>query len=247
MTTQETIMVCQSIIHDKRYSRHPFVVELREKHPPKEVLLSWAEQKYHQVYLQNQIFSAIHSKTSHEDVRQFMIEQLIAEETPFTCGSDSHYNLMRRFADACGATEKSFDESLMSASVRMYVNKLLSICQEQNFVLGLLAIYAIEHQSSESVSNILQWLRDTYNFSNEQLEWFLVHAEEDDDHADAGLDLVVKYAPSVENFDTLAPKVVTEICDAWLTLHDYYLSLISGERSSDVNSSGAPLHAVSSR
>jgi pyrroloquinoline-quinone synthase len=226
MTVQKIIEVCQSIIHEKRYAKHPFVTKLRENPTSKKALKAWAVQKYHQVYLQNQIFSAIHCQTSHEEVRQFMMEQLIAEETPINCGSDTHYNLMRRFAEACGAEAADFEESAVSKQVKNYVNELVSICRCEHFTLGLLAIYAIEHQSGESVGKLLNWLRDTHDFSEEELEWFTVHSEAEDEHADKGLMFILKYADSVPDFKTQALNIVTNICDAWLVLHDYYLSLL---------------------
>ena len=229
MDIQGTLRECEAIIGKKRYSRHPFITDLQQNPPSIECLGAWAVQKYHQVYQQNRIFSAIHTQSPHEDVRQFMMEQLIAEETGLTCGRDSHYNLMRRFAEACGSHVAQFARESMSTPVRQYTEQLVSICQQQHFVIGMLTIYAIESQSSESVENFLSWLRNAYSFSDDQLEWFTIHSEEDDKHADKGLDLVLKYGDSVADFETLAPKFVARICDEWLQLHDYYLSLLQGE------------------
>jgi pyrroloquinoline-quinone synthase len=226
MGVEETIAACQELIREKRNARHPFFTRLDQRLPER-CLRAWAEQKYHQVYLQNPIFSVLHSKTQLEDVRQWMVEQLIAEETPITCGSDSHYNLMRRFAEACGAPPESFAPEAAHAPVRAYVDVLFSIMREESFVLGLLAIYAIEAQSGESVGRFLEWLRANYPFSERELEWFVVHASDDDDHASTGLGLVRKYAHLVDDFPVAAPKVVGRICDAWLVLHDHYRHLLS--------------------
>ncbi|MBD2342706.1 thiaminase II/PqqC family protein [Anabaena subtropica] len=227
MTIEQTIKACQAIIAEKSYSRHPFVANLKKNALNKNALKNWAIQKYYQVYLQNQIFSAIHAQTSHEEVRQFMMEQLIAEETNINCGSDTHYNLMRRFAEACGATEADFNLELASEPVKNYADKLVSICRTEHFTLGLLAIYAIENQSGESVAKLLEWLRDTEEFTEEELEWFAVHSEAEDEHASKGLTFIFKYGNSVKNFDSRGLKIVNDICDTWLALHDYYFSLVS--------------------
>ena len=229
MNIQATLKECETLVNEKRYSRHPFITGLRTNPPSMQSLCAWAIQKYHQVYQQNRIFSAIHTQSPHEDVRQFMMEQLIAEETEISCGTDSHYNLMRRFAEACGAHVDCFRADKISPQVSQYTNRLVSICQEQHFTIGMLTIYAIESQSSESVANFLNWLREVYSFSDDHLEWFTVHSEEDDEHADKGLELVIKYADSVPNFEKIAPKCVSDICDSWLALHDYYLSLLQGK------------------
>ena len=225
MGVHETIRRCQELIREKRSARHPFFSELGRP-LPRHSLRAWAEQKYHQVYLQNPIFGTIHGKTQFEDVRSWMVEQLVAEETSLASGSDSHYNLMRRFAEACGAPAASFAPEAAHPQVRAYVDVLLSTMREESFVLGLLAIYSIEAQSGESVGKFLTWLRQHYRFTETELEWFVVHASDDDDHAATGLQLVLKYAHLVDDFAAAAPRVVGRICNAWLTLQDHYRRLL---------------------
>jgi pyrroloquinoline-quinone synthase len=220
------IDACGKIIRTRRYSLHPFVTRLAQLRPSKAALGNWATQKYHQVRLQNAIFSIIYSKSELRDVRHFMIEQLIAEETRFACGSDSHYNLMARFATACGVTAEELLRSTPAAPVREYVETLLSIMSEEHFTVGLLSIYAIECQSSESVGKLLAMLRRLYDFTDEDLEWFVVHAGEDDQHADAGLELVTRYAHLNLEFESDALASVSRICNAWLKLHDFYLGTL---------------------
>lgn len=225
MTVHDTIGQCQALIRDKRNARHPFFTKL-DRPVPKRSLAAWAEQKYHQVYLQNPIFGTIHGKTQFEDVRQWMVTQLIAEETSLTCGSDSHYNLMRRFAEACGAPAAGFAPEAAHPEVRAYVDVLLSTMRDESFAVGLLAIYAIEAQSGESVGKLLGWLRQEYDFTDRDLEWFAVHASDDDDHAGTGLGLVRKYAHLAGDFAVAAPRAVACVCDAWLVLHDHYRGLL---------------------
>ncbi|WP_081063729.1 iron-containing redox enzyme family protein [Burkholderia multivorans] len=222
----DVIAACTEIVLTKKYSLHPFVSQLAELRPDKTALGRWALQKYHQVRLQNAIFSIIHAKTALRDVRQFMIEQLVAEETTFTCGSDAHYNLMGRFAVACGVDPDTLLQSHASEAVETYVNTLLSIMREEHFTVGLLTIYAIESQSSESVGKLMTVLRREYDFSLADLEWFAVHADEDDDHADEGLRLVKRYADLSDDFDVRAVHAVNRICEAWLKLHDFYAATL---------------------
>ncbi|MGK5068804.1 TenA family transcriptional regulator [Janthinobacterium sp. RT4P48] len=227
LPVEDVIAQCNQIVHEKRYSRHQFVGSVQRGLPDRAALAAWALQKYHQVYTQNLIFSIIHSKTQFEDVRHFMIEQLVAEETGINCGSDSHYNLMRRFAEASGVGADQFGPATQAEPVRRYVDTLLGIMRDEHFAVGLLAIYAIESQSGESVGKMLATLREAYGYSEAELEWFTVHSDADDDHAEEGVRLVRKYAPQVAGFDQRALAVTERICDAWLQLHDYYASLLN--------------------
>jgi pyrroloquinoline-quinone synthase len=227
VTVDATLEHCRSVVAEKRSSAHPFVAELDLVSPTRRGLGRWAVAKHHQVYLQNVLFSALHlNAREHEDVRQYAMGQLVAEETGVTSGSAPHYTLMRRFAEACGAHEAELDLSHVSLPVRAYVDTLVSACRDQHFVYGLLTVYSIESQSGESAGRVLSWLRAHHDFTDAELEWFTVHAEDEDDHAADGLALIRRYAPDLPDFAERAPAVTTHICDAWLGLHDHYCELL---------------------
>lgn len=229
-TVATTIARCQQIVADRRSSAHPFIATLDRIRPARQDLGRWAAQKYHQVYLQNVIFSNIHANAvEFEDVRQAMMDQLIAEETSRISGSAQHYTLMRRFAEACGADQVLLASDGAAPQVREYVRTLIDLCRNRHFVLALLVIYSIESQSGESAGKLLSWLRANHDFTAAELEWFSVHADDEDDHAEAGLALIKRYAGLVPDFATEAVAYVSAITDAWLRLHDFYLSLLAPE------------------
>jgi pyrroloquinoline-quinone synthase len=225
----DTLAQCDAIIRERRSARHPFVATLREQRPDRQALGRWAAQKCQQVFLQNTIFSGIHAKAMlHEDVRQAMMDQLVAEETAITSGSAPHYVLMRRFALACGVPPAQLELEACSADVFEFVDTVRSFCCSDHFVLGMLAVYAIESQSGEGVQRFLDWLREEHTFTEHELEWFVVHAEAEDEHAAAGLVLIKKYAHLVPSFAERAKDTVETMCAAWQTLHDVYYRLLTG-------------------
>lgn len=223
------LAACRRIVDDRRYARHPFVAELRRRRPDRAALGRWAVQKCHQVYLQNTIFSQIHANAQDQvDVRQWAMDQLIAEETPLTSGSAAHYVLMRRFAESCGVTAGEFSPARAAAPVRSYVGVLNELCGRRHFVLGMLTIHSIESQSAEGVGRMLAWLRENHDFSDTDLEWFTVHAAEEDDHADSAMRLITRYAGDVPDFADQAPECALLVTEAWLRLQDFYLELLDG-------------------
>lgn len=227
---EDTLAQCDAIIRERRSARHPFVVGLRELRPDRRALGRWATQKCQQVFLQNTIFSGIHAKAMlYEDVRQAMMEQLVAEETSINCGSAPHYVLMRRFALACGVAAEDLELEVCGDDVLEFVDTVRTFCCDDHFVLGLLAVYAIESQSGEGVQRFLDWLRAEHDFTEDELEWFVVHSEAEDEHAAAGLALIVKYAHLVPGFDERAKDTVETMCAAWQTLHDSYYRLLTGD------------------
>jgi pyrroloquinoline-quinone synthase len=218
---------CQQIVAQRRSSAHPFVATLDKIQPSRADLGRWAAQKYHQVDLQNVIFSNIHANAREfTDVRQAMMDQLIAEETGRTSGSAPHYALMRRFAEACGADEALLAQDGIAPEVREYTGTLIDLCRTRHFALAMLVIYSIESQSGESAGKLLAWLRANHDFTDSELEWFSVHSEDEDDHADAGLALIKRHAGLVPDFATAAVECTSIITDAWLRLHDFYLTLL---------------------
>jgi pyrroloquinoline-quinone synthase len=218
---------CRQLVSERRSTLHPFVTELSAHAPGRDALGQWATQKYCQVFLQNAVFSAIHmSAAEHEDVRQYAMSQLIAEETSLCSGSAAHYELMRRFALACRVDEAQLDARAAAGPVRQWVDELVRVARDQGYVFGLLAVWAIESQSGPAAARLLAWLRDNTDFCERQLEWFVVHAEEEDDHAIRALNLIRAHAGANPKFAKLADQVIESVCNSWAQLHDFYLNLI---------------------
>lgn len=220
---------CQAIVRAKRSSAHPFVAELDATAPDRAGIGRWATSKYHQVNLQNVIFSALHANARDlPDVRHYCVDQLVAEETHHTSGGSPHYAMMRALAVACGVPDDALDPVALRVApeVRAYVDTLISACRDDEVAYGLLTIWSIESQSGESAGRVLAWLRANHDFTDDELEWFVVHSEDEDDHAAEGIALVRRLALDLPDFPERAPAVVARICDAWLALHDHYRALL---------------------
>ncbi|MCR8923480.1 iron-containing redox enzyme family protein [Dasania sp. GY-MA-18] len=193
-----------------------------------ELVKRWAIQKYHQTYLQNIVFSAIHSNTQNETLRQAMIDQLIAEETSIKDGSDSHYNLMKRFAIACGATEDDIRKSQVSDSVKIFIDYLTNRCKYSDPMLALLSIYINEKQVPTSAISSKSLIQDKFCISDIDMEWFDLHGALDIEHAQEGKALIEKYQYQCPEFDSMAMPVVKQGVVQWNKLHDHYCQIING-------------------
>jgi pyrroloquinoline-quinone synthase len=210
------------IIDGVAYVRGSFVGALVGGDIGKEGLSNWAVQKYHQVFQQNRAFAGIHYNSPYEDVRQFQMEQLIAEETGICDGSEAHYALMARFARALNADPA---ETEMAPEVAAFIDYLLGICGREHFVFGLLAFYVNERQTPAAVTKMETHLRDVMGFTDHDLEWFTLHGELDDEHSSKGRELILKYADEAPGFADRAPEIVRNGCEQWNRLQDYYYRL----------------------
>jgi pyrroloquinoline-quinone synthase len=193
-----------------------------------ELVKKWAIQKYHQTYLQNIVFSAIHSNTKNETIRQAMMDQLIAEETSIKDGSDTHYNLMKRFAIACGATEDEIIKSQASDSVKIFIDYLMNRCKCSNPILGMLSIYINEKQVPTSAISSKSIIQEKFCISDSDMEWFDLHGTLDIKHAQDGRALIEKYQSECPEFDSMAMPVVKQGVVQWNMLHDHYCQIVNG-------------------
>ncbi len=215
-------------IQEHRYSRHSFVKYVLSGNATKEGLKHWAIQKYHQTYEQNRLFSALHSNAAEESIRQLLMEQLIAEETGLISGSDSHYNLMKRFALAMGATAEGILRTPIAPPVQRYLDYMFTICRTQHPVFGMLAIYVIESQTSESASLLAQSLKEQFNLTDDDLSWFIIHGHDDNEHSDSAREMILKYGSQIPDFEGQGLQIVKRGCREWLNLQNFYYSLIAG-------------------
>lgn len=215
-----------AIIEEHKYSKHAFVQDVVNGDIEKQKIKDWAIQKYFQVYYQVQGFSAVHSNCEYEDVRLFMVEQLSEEETGDGCGSDSHYNLMKRFALSLGAVEEDFKTTAVGPAVKQHVDRLLRICKGEHFIYGLLAFYVFESQTSESAQKMFNGFQQHFGSTDAELEWFSVHGEADIEHSKMHRRLIEKYCADLADFEQRGTQQVIEGCESWNNLQNYYYSLI---------------------
>jgi pyrroloquinoline-quinone synthase len=217
-----------AIIEAHKYSKHPFVQEVLAGNVTREGVKNWAIQKYFQVYGQNRGFSGIHSNAPYEDVRQFQIEQLIAEETGIEEGTDTHYGLMKRFAFSMGATEEDFNIE-PGAAVKAHVDHMINTCCKEHFVYGMLAFYTIESQTPEAVLKLAEAFKQQFGSSEEDLEWFYVHGGADVEHSEIAKYLINKYASEAPHYEVKAPLLVEMGCKIWENLQDHYYATMTGK------------------
>ncbi|MBD1583637.1 iron-containing redox enzyme family protein [Pseudoalteromonas sp. S16_S37] len=215
-----------SYIDNNRTSESSFIGKLEEG-VNLTSFKNWAIQKYHQTYRQNCVFSAIHSNTQIEGIRQYMMEQLIGEETSICDGSDSHYNLMKRVALRAGATEEEIALSSPCEGVLNFTDYLIGICKNKHPVIAMLAIYVNEKQTPSTSIRAKDIIKDYFNFNDGDLEWFELHGTLDISHAEEGKLKIMEYSSTYENFmDEAMPTVINGV-EQWKKLHSAYIEILN--------------------
>jgi pyrroloquinoline-quinone synthase len=152
------------------------------------------------------------------------VDQLIDEETELRSGSDAHYMLMRRFAAAMGASEEEISSTPPGAPVLRYVEEAKDICRTEHPIVVLAAMYAGERQTAEVTGLVLEQLRKQFALGDHDLEWFIVHAG-DDQHADAERDLIERLGEEVEDLEESGLHVIGRFMTQWEKLQDFYYKI----------------------
>lgn len=211
-------------IQRRKYTDHSWTKFVLSGQATREGLKNWAIQKYHQTYLQIPIFSILHARTDSKAIRLFMVDQLIDEETSISSGGDAHYELMKRFALEMGATEEEIANTPPGGPVQRYVDEIKDVCWTEHPVVVLAAMYAGESQTAEVITQVLQKLRDQFGLTDHALEWFEVHAG-DDEHADAERVLMEEEGSDLPNLEQDGLRVIDRFMTQWNHLQDYYYAI----------------------
>ncbi len=233
LTAEDVFARLDPIIEELRYTKHSFVQRVTAGPIAKHLVREWAMQKYWQVFHQIRAFSAIHSRSIPEDVRAFEMENLIAEETGYTSGSESHYRLMMRFACALGTTEEEVLNNPPHEEVMRYCNFVIDLCRDNHYLVGLTAYYALEAQIPDGVIKMHKAFQEQYGLSDEAMEWFPVHAEDDVEHSLGRRRMIAKYFHEMPDYLPVAEKTIRDAMGAWRRLHDFYYEIITREDGED--------------
>lgn len=217
------------IIQGRAYSSHSIVQGLTKGEYTRENLKRWAIQKYFQVDQHIRAFGAIYANCPDRKVRRMLVENLIDEETDLRCGSDSHAALCLRFTKALGATDGEIATSHMIPEVADYVNWVIEFCKNSPFIVGLAALsLAGESQVPDAMRVAVRGLREHYDLSEHDVEFFIVHIGGDEEHSGVAETLVREYATTDET-QAQVRDAVKMFCDKWWRMQDGYYRVAAGQ------------------
>ena len=179
------------------FDARPFMLDFAEGKVPRENLARFAASYCYQVDNFKRFVAQVYANAEPRDVRELMLENLWEEHGD---GDDSrdHTALVAKFARALGAEiEDIYDVEPIRES-RQWVDRILQVCRDEDFVVGLAAIsFGIEFRT-QTMALLGQIYRDRYGVSEDDLEFFFMHLEADEEHAGRAIELVRKYCTSEE-------------------------------------------------
>ena len=143
-----------------------------------------------------------------QKIRRHIVENLIDEETVMGRGDDAHWMLSKRLAVALGASEEETLRPTVAPEAVEYVDWVIDLSREE-YGLVTLAAMAIggETRSDSSMRGLLRALREHYELSRADLEFFYAHAGESEAHGEPVYEMVREYADTPERQRAIAENV----------------------------------------
>jgi len=198
------------------FDARPFMQDFAQGKVPKENLARFAASYCFQVDQFKRFVAQVYANAEPRDVRELMLENLWEEHGE---GDDSrdHTALVAKFARALGAEiEDIYDVEPIRES-RQWVDRILQVCRDEDFVVGLAAIsFGIEFRT-QTMAFLGQIYREQYGLSEDDLEFFFMHIEADEEHAGRAIELVRRYCTTEELLERCKAGV-REVLDATKTL-----------------------------
>ena len=200
------------VMNEQWFEERPFMRDFAEGRVPKEKLARFGVSYCFQVDQFKRFVAAVYANAEHRDVRELMLENLWEEHGEGEPDRD-HTALVAKFARALGASiPDPYDVEPIPES-REWVQRILRVCREEHFAVGLAAIsFGIEART-HTMAFLGQVYRDRYGLSQDDLEFFFMHLEADQEHAGRAIELIRKYCTTEKQLER-SKWAVREVLDA---------------------------------
>ena len=197
MHNQEFFAALEAARQPQHGGGHPFSRAWAAGEHDRAQLGEWAIQHFYYIDPIPQQFAQLYTRLPDLDARRHLLENLLGEEMP-ACPEKRHPDLLRRFARACGVTDarilgaEAAGEILPGTrAMRAWIWELAGIRHIAEACAGIMV--ALEGQLPTLYPRYVEAMR-RMGFSDDELEFFLVHIEGDTGHAQVGLELTARYA-----------------------------------------------------
>ena len=180
---------------------HPFSRAWAAGELSRAQLGEWAIQHFYYIDPIPQQFAALYARLPDLDARQHLLENLLGEEMP-ACPEKRHPDLLRKFARACGVSDERIFRAEQHGEVlpttramRAWIWELSTIRPLGESCAGIMV--ALEGQLPTLYPKYVEAMRKM-GFSDDDMEFFIVHIENDTEHAHVGLELTARYATTAD-------------------------------------------------
>lgn len=203
------------LIEERSLLKHPFYQAWQRGELTLDDLRCYAAQYYHHVLAFPQYVSAAHASCPDQRDRQELLENLIEEER----GDENHPELWLRFGEALGLSREAMvEDDLLPETVRL-VDTFREGTKQGSFAQAATALYCYESQVPEVAKQKIAGLRQFYGFDDPRgLQFFTVHIDADEWHAEVGRGFVERYGGAPEEREAVLATARRSLDALWAFL-----------------------------
>lgn len=178
------------LIEERSLLKHPFYQAWQRGELTLDDLRAYAGQYYHHVLAFPQYVSAAHASCPDQRDRQELLENLIEEER----GEENHPELWLRFGDALGLSRDGIVQDELLPETSHLIETYRDVTKHGSFAQAATALYCYESQVPEIAKQKIAGLKKFYGIDDERgLQFFAVHIDADEWHAQVGRGFVERY------------------------------------------------------
>jgi pyrroloquinoline-quinone synthase len=179
-----------ALIEERSMLKHPFYQAWQRGELSLDTLRTYAGQYYKHVLAFPQYVSGAHANCPDQAARQELLENLIEEER----GDENHPELWLRFADALGVDRSALIDTDALPETDALVDTFRDVTKDGSFAEAATALYCYESQVPEVAKTKIAGLKEFYGVDDERgLQFFTVHIDADEWHAEVGRNFVEQY------------------------------------------------------
>ena len=198
MNPDEFRTALENAIKGKSANKSPFSMAWASGKLSRDHLSRWAENHYHYVGPFADYLGYIYARMpeGYTEAKDFLLANMYEEEI----GGDRHTDLLIRFGEACGTSrERMTDPENMSPTTRGLQSWCYSVAMREDPIVAVAGlVVGLESQVPSIYRKQTPTLRDSYGFTDEEVEFFDLHIVSDEIHGERGYQIVLEHARTVE-------------------------------------------------
>lgn len=225
MTADEYIDIIDNMVKERWLADHPFLDRLDRGEISREQIDKIAYQMMFYYNNTLRMLGSVLAKNMDFTARNAIMENMIDEETEARCGYAAHYIIALDFAAACGYNKADIEEANTKDVLRAHpqledaLRELGEIGLAEEPAMAMASgMVGGEGMLPDLYIRMVQALKKYYDFTDEELDIFIVHIEGDIEHSNEGRKLVAHYAKTPEqrlHFYKVCEYARDRLYEAW--------------------------------
>lgn len=183
----------KAAILQRHCANHPMTDKWAHGELSRNALMGWGIEHWHWV---SNVHDATFYRCAHapRDVKMALLENWGEETDP----KRPHLDIVLRFAAANGADIEQVKKGRGLPTTEAWVAWQVQVARENSWVAGVASLVGTESQSPMLYRKVLPALREIYQFPEDAIEHFWLHAEADVEHGDRGFDALERHCTNRE-------------------------------------------------